>query len=233
MSFESNDNSDVNSYEYKLTKVSNDEIISILRYREHFQPNAVKAAIKEALNRGIIQSVDELDNDEFKPQQMPPRSMFPLANTLNHNTLLLRSLCRIFYGFGLIPIVYGLIRYSVLGLIISSIAFISGLLILYVAYQLNKTYKSLYAYLILSLNIPAVSFSVYFLLQKGAPAGMDIFATVVINVIVLYTTIYAHKIAILSRPSAKINALRTDYSPIQICWFIDNHVMRAYERVYF
>jgi hypothetical protein len=195
MSFESNDNSDVNSFEYKLQKVSNDEIISILRYREHFQPNAVKAAVKEALHRGIIRSVDELDNDEFRPQQLPPKSLFPLANTLQQNTMLLRSLCRIFYGFGLIPIIYGILRFSEIGYLAAIIAFVSGAFILFISFQLNKTSKQLYAYVMLALNVPTVAFSVYFLAQRGAPTIMDIFATAIIVLIILYTTIYANKIA--------------------------------------
>ena len=110
MPIDSGNNNEENSFEYRLKEVSDEEIISILSYREHFQQQAVKAAIKEALKRGIITSIDDLNSDKFKPQEVPSSSLFPISISEPQNFAIFRSLCRIFYGIGLIPVIYGIFQ---------------------------------------------------------------------------------------------------------------------------
>jgi hypothetical protein len=195
MNWEPNDNLDTNSFEYKLKQMSDDELVSILRYREEFQPHAVNKAIKEAISRGIISSVEELESDEFKPQQIPPRSLFPLANTFAQNMMILKSLCRIFFGYGIIPILYGVFRFRESNYTLSALAITIGIIILAVAYQLNKTAKQIYAIMMMAVNLPAIAVVVYFLIKKGTPTAMDIVATAVVLLILIYTTLYASKIS--------------------------------------
>jgi len=196
MSSELNENNEGNSFEYRLKEVSDDEIISILRYRKLYQNNAVNSAIKEALKRGILSSLDDLDNDEFKPQELPPKSFFPLGNNLNQNLAILKSLIRLFYGFGIVPLLYGfyLISEKKVGFAILSLA--TGAIILFLAFRLDKTQKSVFSLLLLGLNLLAVGFSVYMLQSTGIPTVMDVAAAVIIFLVIMYATIYTHKITL-------------------------------------
>jgi hypothetical protein len=194
MSSESNEKYEGNSFEYRLKEVSDDEIISILRYRDHFQALAIKAAINEALRRGIINSVDDLQKEEFKPQEMPPKSLFPLGNNLAQNLLILRSLSRVFYGFGLIPIIYGYFQFREHNSNLGISAVLLGMLIIFVANRLEKKLKPIFAYIMLGMNFPAIGFAVHKLTSLGKPTAMDMFAAIIILMVLLYTTLYAHKI---------------------------------------
>jgi hypothetical protein len=194
MSSESNEKYEGNSFEFRLKEVSDDEIISILRYREHFQAAAFKAAINEALKRGIISSVDDLEKEEFKPQELPPRSMFPLGNNLEQNIFVLRSLCRIFYGFGIIPFIYGYFQFSQKKAGMAIIALLIGISVFYIANRLERKRKPIFSLMMLSVNIPAIGFAIYKLSALGVPQTMDIVAATIILLILMYTTLYAHKI---------------------------------------
>ena len=195
MSNDSQDKNNGNSFEYRLREVSNEEIISILRFRDHFQKHAVKAAIKEALKRGIIQSIDDLNNEEFQPQALPPRSLFPIGLSEPQNIGIFKSLCRIFYGFGILPIIYGVFNFRKnfsWGLVV---AMLIGIIVIYVANRLEKTQKPFYSNIILALNLPAMGFGIYYLTSTGNPSTMDAVAIAIVIIVMLYTTFYANKLA--------------------------------------
>lgn len=194
MSNDSQDKNNGNSFEYRLREVSDEEIISILRYREHFQPNAVKAAIKEALKRKIINSLEDLDKEEFKPQPIPPRSLFPLGNTEMQNIAIFKSLCRIFYGFGLLPVIFGVFRIVDNFNLGALAAIFTGILIIYIANRLEKTRRPFFSNLLLALNLPALGFAIYYLTVSGNPSTMDAVAIAIVLLVMLYTTFFANKL---------------------------------------
>jgi len=183
------------NFEYRLREVSNEEIISILRYREHFNPHAVKAAIKEAFKRGIISDIKDLDNEEFQPQELAPKSLFPISYLDKQNYIVFRSLCRIFYGMGLLPIIYGILQISKHFSFNAIGAILTGLIIIVIANRLEKTFKPFFANLLLALNLPAIGFAVYYLTSIGNPSTMDTFAVAIVILILLYTTFYVNKLS--------------------------------------
>ncbi|MBN1927057.1 MAG: hypothetical protein JW798_14590 [Prolixibacteraceae bacterium] len=185
---------DRNSFEYRLREVSNEEIISILRYREHFQPHAVKAAIKEALKRGIINSIDDLDKDEFKPQALPPRSLFPISLNDKQNLAIFKSLCRVFYGFGLIPVIMGIFLITEGSYLFAVSVILIGLFIIIVTYQLERQKKPFLSQVLLAMNIPAMGFAIFKLTATGNPTTMDTVAAVIIILVFLYTSFYLNKL---------------------------------------
>jgi hypothetical protein len=203
MSSELNENYEGNSFEYRLKEVSDDEIISILRYRSQFQAKAVSAAIKEALKRGIISSVEELDDEAFKPQELPPRSLFPLGNNYKQNLAILKSLCRVFYGFGIVPVIYAYFQFSQNHLPLAVFSLLVGILVIFLANRLEKTLHPMFALALLGMNAPAIGFAIYKLNALGAPNSMDIFASVIMLMVLMYTTIYASKLVAFMQKETK------------------------------
>jgi hypothetical protein len=194
MTIQSTDNDHGNSFEYRLREVSDEEIINILRFRKHFQPHAVREAIKEAIKRGIISSVEDLEKDNFKPQPLPPKSLFPVSAVQSQNITVLKSLCRIIYGVSIIPIIFGILQIMNHKLIPAVIALLFGLLIIFITYKLDKEKKTIYSQILLFVNIPSIGYAFYTLFANGKPAKMDIFAAAVIIVVILYATLYLHKL---------------------------------------
>lgn len=195
MSTDSTDNTNnENSFEYRLREVSNEEIISILKYREHFQQQAVKAAIKEALKRGIILSIDDLNSEEFQPEPLQPRGLFPLGATKKHTFAIFKSLCRIYYGFGILPVVYGVVQFTNRKLLSAIIAILIGLIVIFFVNRLEKTVKPFYSNLLMAMNVPAIGYAIYYLTSLGNPTTMDTVALSIVILILLYTTLYLNKL---------------------------------------
>lgn len=194
MIIDSTDNDNVNSFEYRLKEVSDEEIITILRLREHYQAHAVKAAIKEALKRGIISSMEELEKDKFKPQPLPPRSLFPISLVESQNNSIFKSLCRINYLFGIIPVVFAIFQAVNHNYASAIISFLISFPIFFYTYKLEKERRTLFAQLLLILYVPLIGFAVYNL-SLNKPSKIDyVFATVII-VVIIYTTFYLYKLS--------------------------------------
>jgi hypothetical protein len=194
MTIDSTDNDQGNSFEYRLKEVSDEEIINILKFREHFQPHAVKAAIKEAMKRGIISSLDDLDNERFKSQPLPPKSLFPLSSIEAQNNAIFKSLCRISYGFSIIPIVFGAFEIANRHFSLAIFALLAGLIVIFLTFRLEKTRKMVFSQMLLFVNLPSVGYATYYLVSLGKPLIMDMFTALVIVLVILYTTLYLHKL---------------------------------------
>jgi len=194
MSENPDDKNNGNSFEYRLKEVSNEEIISILRFRDHYQKHAVNAAIKEALKRGLISSIEDLEKEEFQPQELSPKSLFPIGNSEMQTVAIFKSLCRILYGFGIIPIIFGILQFTYHKILLGNVFLFTGAIILFIVIRLEKTQKQLFAQLMLVVNIPAILFAVLKLIKLGHPQLMDIFAGSLLVLVLLYTTIYVNKL---------------------------------------
>jgi putative effector of murein hydrolase LrgA (UPF0299 family) len=194
MTKQSTKNENGNSFEYRLREVSDEEIISILRYKEHFQKKAVKAAVKEALHRGIINSIDDLEKPKFQPQPLQPKTIFPIGTSDAYTFGIFKSLCRISYGFGLLPIIYAVFQFMHHHFINGIVASIAGLAIFFIVFKLEKSIKRTYSNYLLLLNIPAVILAVLHLKSLGSPTIMDGFAIIIVIVVILYVTFYLRKL---------------------------------------
>jgi hypothetical protein len=196
MTIDSTDNNEGNSFEYRLKEVSDEEIVSILRYRDHYQPQAVKAAVREALKRGIIKSLDDLENDEFKSQPIPPKNLFPISSVETQNLSIFKSLCRICYIFGLILSIFAVFQIVDHHLTMGVIALTIGISLILVTFRLEKEKKLFLSQLLLVFNFPAIGYAIYRLSSVGNPSTMDIIAASVIILVLLYTTLYIYKLTI-------------------------------------
>lgn len=195
MSQESSNDNNNNSFEYRLRKMNNEELISILKFRDQFQKHAVKAAIKEALNRGIINSIDDLNSAAFSPEPIPPKSLFPIGMSFAQNLGIFKSLCRIFYIFGMLPIIFGIFQLRSGATLIPILAIFSGVLIFIVVNRFEKTRKPVFVNLILAFNIPAIFIGFFYFKSLQNPARMDTVSIVIVILVILYTTLYASKLA--------------------------------------
>jgi len=193
MIIDSTDNDNGNSFEYRLKEVSDEEIVTILRFREHYQVHAVKAAIKEALKRGIISSIEDLEKDEFKSQPLPSKSLFPVSAVENQNIAIFKSLCRTNYLFGIIPFVFGIFQVVNHNYITAIISLLISLPIFFYTYKLEKERKTFYVQLLLLFYLSLIGFAIYNL-SLTKPSTMDLVFTSVIIVVIVYTTFYLNKL---------------------------------------
>jgi hypothetical protein len=194
MTIDSTDNDKGNSFEYRLKEVSDEEIVSILRYRDHYQPQAVKAAVREALKRGIIESIEDLEKDEFKSLPIPPKNLFPISLIKEQNESIFKSLCRICYVFGIFPLIYGIFQIADHRLLMGIVTITIGISIILITFKLEKEKKQFLSQLLLTFNVPAISFAIYRITTIITPSTMDLVVTAVIIIVLLYTTLYIYKL---------------------------------------
>lgn len=107
------DNTDNFSFFYeRYSAQADDEILKILRNHKHYQPEAVSAAVKVAMERELIHSEQDLLSPVF--QQTTPRrfSLFPPINSEFHRKRLIVSIFRFIYLLSLVPVIYGIMSYA-------------------------------------------------------------------------------------------------------------------------
>ncbi len=187
-------NNSENSFEKQYEKISNQEIISIIQQRIHFMPEAVSAAISEAIKRGIINHPDDINKPEFDPRPVEPRSVFPLGTSAKYTFAIFKSLCRIFYAMGLLPFLYGIFQLTAAKYQSGIIGLAIALVLFAIVRRLEKTLHPVFANIMLAINIPVIVFVVYYILIKAEKSAMDIFALGIIVLVLLYITFYIKKI---------------------------------------
>lgn len=96
----------------RIRRLSQGELVMLLRKRRHYRPEAVEEAVNEALRRGIIRSEEDL----LQPAFSEPRGGFSFFPTPDHEAgkeKLLKSLLRGVMIAGVIPIIYGVLKFTI------------------------------------------------------------------------------------------------------------------------
>ena len=96
--------------ETRIRKLSNEELIELLKLREMYQPEAVGYGIAEALLRGLIKSEDDLELPNFQPDERHQKSLFPHLNTTTQFQKVFTSMIRILYFSAIIPLLFGILK---------------------------------------------------------------------------------------------------------------------------
>lgn len=183
------------SFEYRLKEVSDDEIISILRYRKHFKQQAFRDAVREAFKRGIISDIEDLNKPEFMNHDLHTRSLFPIGTSKLYTFAIFKSLCRIFYGFSLIPVLFGIFQLTLQNFIEGALAIVIGVVVIIIVNRLEKKFMPVYANILLFLNLPAIVTAFLFLNYRENTSVMDIFSIIVVLLILIYTSLYLKKLS--------------------------------------
>ncbi|GET26183.1 hypothetical protein [Prolixibacter sp. NT017] len=174
----------------KMAGLSDHDLIIALRKRSDYHPKAAKAAIAEAIQRGIIESEDDLESEEFKPIPFKRLGLFVRAESQKQARGILSSLILILYVFSLIPFLYGGIDIASGDYLMAAKSAILGAFTLHFAYRTSKTEQPADAVKLIIASTLTALFSVYhFWSQLSAFGYMEILVIVVILGLVLFTSI--------------------------------------------
>lgn len=184
-----------NSFKDQFLDLPDQEIVNILRMRDHYQPDAAKAAIEEAIKRGIITNEDELSDERFKVQKLPRYPFFPIGRTTKQNLSILNNLCLLMYGLSLIPLGLAFLEIGNRHYIWMTCLIIFFLLIVMTTYRMKRSRQPFLGMILLALNVPTMGYAIYSLSQKGFPTVMDSVATALVVFVILYATISINVVA--------------------------------------
>ena len=183
--------SSTDKFAERYSRLSDEEIITILKKRNLYQPAAAKAAVDEAIKRGIIYSEQDLFSNHFKPHQLK-FSFFPLPDDINVKTKLRKSLTRILFFTGLLPLIEGIFKIiqheNGKAILMIAAAFVWTAL----AWGFHKTGRAIFYFALLAFVFVATSYLTGYLLNRNRLPFMDIFVAVILIGIVAYLITYLY-----------------------------------------
>lgn len=169
---------EMNFYE-RYSDFTDDQLFEIVKNRRNYQDKAADAAVRIALERGLIHSEQDLLGPEFQKRKTSGFTVFPEITNDFHRQKLTGSLFRYLYVLSFLPLIYAFLNYgegkynlTYLGAGISLVWFLLSLL-------LKKTRKQ-----VVFIPLLLVLFSV------SAFAGIGIFSSkpiVFLDVVMLLT----------------------------------------------
>lgn len=98
--------------EERILGLSRDELTSALKKRKGYEPVAEEIIVREAIRRGLIESVSDLDLPEFNPPSAR-FTLFPVPESEVSRNKIIRSLMRSLMIPGLIPIYFGFLKFAI------------------------------------------------------------------------------------------------------------------------
>jgi len=180
---------EINFYE-RYSDFTDDRIFEIVKNRRNYQEQAAKAAVKIAIERGLIHSEQDLLAPEFQNRKTSGFTLFPEITNDFQRQKLVGSIFRFIYVLSFLPLIYGFLKYgegklnlTYLGAGISLVWFLLSLL-------LKKTQKQV-VFIPLLLVLFSVSVFAGIQIFSGKPiAALDIFMLLTGTLLSLYLILF-------------------------------------------
>jgi hypothetical protein len=173
----------------KMSEYSDEEIISILRKHKLYEPKAQEIAIAEAIRRGIIHSEQDLFSENFRTE--PSRfTLFPHPEKKETMLKIVRSMSRALLLAGVIPIVFGVLKFQVFKYAEGSALVFAGLIWITSAWLIfSRQEKKFLTPMLVIAILSAVYVARILFLLKGLKV-MDYVVPSILFVVILYSLVY-------------------------------------------
>jgi hypothetical protein len=173
----------------KMSEYSDEEIISILRKHKLYEPKAQEIAIAEAIRRGIIHSEQDLFSENFRTE--PSRfTLFPHPEKKETMLKIVLSMSRALLLAGVIPIVFGVLKFQVFKYAEGSALVFAGLIWITSAWLIfSRQEKKFLTPMLVIAILSAVYVARILFLLKGLKV-MDYVVPSILFVVILYSLVY-------------------------------------------
>lgn len=168
-----------------IPEYSDERIIEILKQRDHYQPDAAKLAIEEAIKRGIIFSEQDLFAEEYMVEELDTK-LIPKIRKAENKEKIRRSLARTLVLFGIMPVVFGFVQINRANQVEGVLILFVGLLWMYFSAQLIKQYHKPFINLLLALSLLAVAYVYTKLVLANSFVFFDFFLPGVLLCLLIY-----------------------------------------------
>lgn len=96
----------------RYLKFTDGQLMELLRSHRNYQEPAVDAAVRVAVERGLINSEQDLLSPEFQQIRPDKFTLFPEVSDIYQRNKLIGSIFRFLYLLSLIPVIYGFLSYA-------------------------------------------------------------------------------------------------------------------------
>ena len=182
----------------KMTHYTDHEIMDILRKRKSYEPEAVRIATNEAIRRNLIHSEQDLFSDKFA-EQPTSWTLFPCPENKETRDKIIRSMSRMLMLVGVIPVIYGVLKFQN-GKYPEGVAIlVAGLLWVFSSFMIfSRKDRRFWAPILVVGLLALVYVSRMFLLVKGLRV-MDYVVPGILFLVVFYVLFFLR--ALLKRQS--------------------------------
>ena len=175
------------------------QIKEILRNHKNYQEKAVAAAVKIAIERELIHTEQDLMAPEYQVSPSEGWTFFPEITNAFHHKKMVSSIFRVLFFASLLPIVYGMMKYSEGHLPMTYLGVGMGLAWLGLTIVLLKTEKLIVLFFQVVILLSVFVFVGNRLFRRHMVQSSDVLIWVIGTMVLLYLLLYLRKL-ILTKP---------------------------------
>lgn len=176
-----------------INKHTDEQILEILKKRDYYQPEAVKIAVEEAIERKLIHSEQDLFSPEFSTEPLK-RKLIPDINREKNRKRIRKSLSRSLLIAGVLPLIFGFVQYNNNHVIEGVVLLVFGLFWMFISSQLmRKGSKQNVVILIVSAFL-SMFYVAYLFAGRKSVIFMDVFIVALIYLFIFYGLLFIRKL---------------------------------------
>lgn len=176
-----------------IPNYTDEQLKEVLKLRDHYQPEAARLAIQEALKRQLINTEQDLLSEEYRSKEIS-FSWFPKIRRDRNRIKIRRSIARSLVIVSVLPVVYGLVEMKTRNNWFQGAAILLfGLLWLFCSAQLIKYYSVLLLRLLMGGTVLAALYIVFSLARKGTLILFDLFLVCAVVGLIFYGLVFILK----------------------------------------
>jgi len=172
---------------------TDEQILEVLRKREYYQPEAVDIAVKEAIERKLIHSEQDLFSPEFSAGPLKTKIIPDIVREKNKKRIR-KSLGRSLLIAGVLPLIFGFVQYNTGNIPEGIILLAFGLLWMFLSSQIIRKGNKTIINVLLGTAFASIIYVGYLFVNSNSVIFMDVFITAVVYLIIFYGLFFIRKL---------------------------------------
>lgn len=182
------------SFQERYSDYSDNQIMEILKNHKDYKESAVSAAVQIAIERQLIHSEQDLMAPEFQSVTPVGVKIFPVITNSYYYKKTVASIFRVLFIVGIMPLIFGLMKYAEGKITMTINALIIGSVWLLMTYFLQRTKRILILVLQLNMLILTSIGIGYSLVNQEVFHRVDMAILIIGFFISLYLLLYLKKL---------------------------------------
>jgi hypothetical protein len=176
-----------------INKHTDEQILEILKKRAHYQPEAVEVAVNVAIERELIHTEQDLFGPEFSSEPLK-RKLIPEISREKNKYRIRKSIARSLLIAGVLPLIFGFIRYNAGNFPEGIMLLIFGLIWMGLSAFLIRERSKLVVHLLMGATFVSLIYVGYHFATSRSFIFMDAFIASALYLLVIYGLFFVRKI---------------------------------------
>ncbi len=181
------------NFETAIPDYNDEQIIDILRKRSYYQPKAVELAMEEAFRRELINSEQDLFDEQFRVQPLKFK-LFPHIEDSKNKHKIRKSIARGILISGIIPTIWGFLKINTNYQIEGGILVTIGMIWIFLSSRLIQQVNFALVNILLAISAASVFYVGNLFLMSKTIILMDLFIVVVLYGMLLYGLLFIRRL---------------------------------------